>query len=155
MVFQKITVTRLFKTAGNCFGVKTNGKRYFDAIAQGRPNVHKGMKVIALLRAPDAFDDAGPMGWMDYEDGSIACNGVFKHLGWSITAIYFGFMFVRQGDAVIANLVNADLIALAVSASFLYFSVQHLQAADAPFMIRLALTKVRNLVMTQGGIRGG
>lgn len=144
MVFQKITFTRLFKPAGNHFGFETNGKRYFDVVAKGRPNIREGMTVIALLRTPDGFCDDGLLGWIDCEDGSVACNGTLGHIGWLITAFYFSVMHSLQ---VIADPTNADFLAVIIGAGFFYFSIKHLEAAVASFMIKRALMKVRNLVM--------
>jgi len=73
MVFQKISITRLYPAAQSgtglisrtSFGFESNGKRFFDVKIPGKPRMEPGMTVVALLEKPDGWENGGLIGWIN------------------------------------------------------------------------------------------
>jgi len=145
MVFQRVTFTSLFPSSGIRFGFEADGKRFFDVCAPGRPRIEQGMTVIALLRAPYSFSDNGLLGWVDCNDGSIACDSALKHFAWFIACTYFAVMFPLRAYAVIATPMIADWVAFLVAAMFGAFALTSLYASATAFIFKRALVTVRDL----------
>lgn len=142
MVFQKVTFTRLFSTSGTCFGFESDGKRFFDVVAPGRPRIVQGMTVIALLETPQGFSDHGLLGWVDCDDGSIACDSALKHLGWFLVCTYWAYMFSLRAYDIIATPEKAEGVAFFVAAMFGFFALTSLYTAVQTALIKRALMAV-------------
>ena len=145
MVFQRVTFTRLFPPSGSCFGFEENGKRFFDVCAPGKPKIEQGMTVIALLRAPNSFGNNGLLGWIECNDGSIACDSALKHLAWCFACIYFAVMFPLRAYAVISTPVIANWVAIFVAVMFGAFALKSLYDCAMAVIVKKALVMVRDL----------
>lgn len=146
MIFQAVTFTRLFQTSGTYFGFEADGKRYFNVVAPGRPRIEQGMTVIALLRKPNSFGGNGLLGWVDCQDGSIACDSPLKHFAWFLASACFAAMFPLRAYAVIVTPVIADWIAFLVAAMFCTFACHFLYHSAKAFLVKKSLVTVRDSI---------
>ncbi len=150
MVFQKVTFTRLFPTSGTCFGFESGGKRFFDVVAPGRPRIVQGMTVIALVETPNGFEGNGLLGWVDCDDGSIACDSALKHFCLFLAGAYFVYMFPLRAYDIFSP-ANANGLAWFVAALFGLFALVSLYLSVKTLLIKRALVAVRELI--EGGFK--
>ena len=150
MVFQKVTFTRLFPTSGTCFGFESGGKRFFDVVAPGRPRIVQGMTVIALVETPNGFEGNGLLGWVDCDDGSIACDSALKHFCLFLAGAYFVYMFPLRAYDIFSP-ANANGLAWFVAALFGLFALVSLYLSVKTLLIKRALVAVRELI--KGGFK--
>ena len=150
MVFQKVTFTRLFPTSGTCFGFESGGKRFFDVVAPGRPRIVHGMTVIALVETPNGFEGNGLLGWVDCDDGSIACDSALKHFCLFLAGAYFVYMFPLRAYDIFSP-ANANGLAWFVAALFGLFALVSLYLSVKTLLIKRALVAVRELI--EGGFK--
>ena len=151
MVFQKVTFARLFSTSGTYFGFESDGKRFFDVVAPGRPRIVQGMTVIALVETPNGFEGNGLLGWVDCDDGSIACDSALKHFCWFLAGAYFAYMSPLRAYDIIATPANANGVAWFVAALFGFFALASLYLSVKTLLIKRALVAVRELI--KGGFK--
>lgn len=153
MVFQKTSITRLYPAAQggtgliSCtsFGFESNGKRFFDVNIPGKPRIEPGMTVVALLEKPDGWENGGLIGWINSQDGSIACESAIKFLGMFLLCTYFAMLFPARAYQVIGNLNNANLVAQLIVATFGGAALRFLYLAAKALLIRQALIQMRSI----------
>lgn len=153
MFFQKTTITRLYPAAQSgtglisrtSFGFESNGKRFFDVNIPGKPRIEPGMTVVALLEKPDGWENGGLMGWINPQDGSIACESTIKLLGMFLLCTYFAVLFPARAYQVIGNLNNANLLAQLIVATFGGVALRFAYLAAKAALIRRALIQIRTI----------
>lgn len=152
MVFQKTTFDRLFPAAPSgtglitytSFGFESGRKRHFVVTVPGKPRIEQGMTVIALLDTPDGFGGNGLLGWIDCHDGSLVCDSALKYFGLFLLCIFWAIIFPVRAYAVVSP-ANADMVAGLVAGLFGGFALDSLYISAKAFLVRRALTAVRDL----------
>ncbi|KGK41807.1 hypothetical protein LH51_11960 [Nitrincola sp. A-D6] len=151
MIFQKTTFERLFPaalydTGTTSFGFESGGKRYFDVTVPGKPKIEQGMTVIALLEKPNAWSFHGVLGWIDCQDGSIACDSPGKSLLIALVCAFFAIMFPIRAYAAFSNSEYVNLIAFVVASIFGMFALRYLYFYAKALIIRRALVTIRDFI---------
>jgi hypothetical protein len=152
MLFQKITLERLFPAAPNgtglhtqtSFGFESNRKRHFDVTVPGSPKIERGMTVIVLLEKPNDWSSDSFLGWVNCADGSLVCDSPGKLFGIALLNAYFSIMFPIRAYDVVATPSNANLIAFLLAALFTGFALRCLYFSAKAFLVKRALVAVRD-----------
>lgn len=151
MIFQRVTFTRLFQPSGNHFGFEFEGVRYFHVVAPGKPKIEQGMTVIALLESQNDFNEGSLLGWINCEDGSIACDSKLGNLMWFLVCSYFSFAFPMRAYSIIENQEVANAVALFVATMFVSFAARYLYLLALSFIVKRALADVRDFICSSSG----
>ena len=104
------------------------------------------MTVIALLEKPNVWSFHGVLGWIDCQDGSIACDSPRKSFLIALVCAFFAVMFPVRAYAVLSNSDYVDLIAFIIASIFGMFALRYLYFSARTLIIRRALVSIRDFI---------
>lgn len=103
------------------------------------------MTIVALLEKPGGWENGGLIGWINSQDGSIACESIVKFLGMFLLCIYFAILFPVRAYQVIDNINTANIVAPLIVTIFGGAAFRFLYLAAKAVLIRQALIQIRSI----------